>query len=161
MEEVKNIEKAVEKDLYEVGFHILPSVADVDVESKYNDIKGFITKHCGKIVSEEVPKLINLSYTMVKVIDNKHERFDTAYFGWVTFEMEPKDLIALKEELDQYSDILRFLIVKTSEDADSKTVSILKEERSPEKTIEAPHEVEESAPVLEKELDEKLDQMEI
>jgi len=160
MEEVKNIiETAEDRSLYEVGFHILPSLAEEGMLAKYEEVKALIVKHGGKVVTEGTPSMTDLSYTMIKVIDNKHERFDTAYFGWITFDIEPKDVLTLKEELDQHIDILRFLIVLTVEDSESKVAPILKEKKMPEKKIEAPHEKEEAVPVAEKELDDKLKEM--
>lgn len=161
MEEVKNIETAEDRSLYEVGFHILPTISEEDMMTKYEEIKGLIAKHNGSIVNEGAPSMIDLAYTMIKVIDNKHERFDSAYFGWVKFEMGAKDVVTLKKELDQNIEVLRFLIIHTTEEVSSPASTILKEEKVPEKKIEALHEKEEAAPVLQKELDDKIEEMEI
>ena len=160
MEEVKNnIEMAEDRSLYEVAFHILPSLGEEDMMAKYEEIKGLIVKHDGNITQEGTPSMMDLSYTMIKVIDNKHERFDTAYFGWAKFEIGAQDVVALKEEFDQNVQILRFLIVRTCEETETQTPTILKEEKMPEKKIEALHEKEEAAPVVEAELDDKIKEM--
>jgi len=57
--------------------------------------------------------MINLAYTMQKVIQNVHHKYDTAYFGWVKFSMEGEKVLELKKKMDLDTKVIRFLILKT------------------------------------------------
>lgn len=110
----------VENQVYEVGFHIVPLVrASADgreedkVAAEVDSIKSIIEKNGGVLITDEFPKLINLAYTMVKDIDGKRMKFDTAYFGWLKFEMKTDSITAVKGWMDNNKNVLRFLIIKT------------------------------------------------
>jgi len=117
MSEVEN--SAVQKEdsgqkVYEVGYLLVPTIAGEDVPKAYGDIKELVTgTFHGHIISDEMPKMLNLAYTMVKVIANVRHKFNTAYFGWIKFSMEPEDVLKLKKSLDQDKSIIRFLLLKT------------------------------------------------
>ena len=95
-----------ETQVYEVGFHIVPSVEEGDLASEVDSIKSLIEKNGGVFISEEFPKLIDLAYTIVKGIEGKKERFDTAYFGWIKFIMHPSAIESLKKVIDSNNNIL-------------------------------------------------------
>ena len=50
---------------------------------------------------------------MSKIIQNTRHKFDTAYFGWIKFEISSLQVSELKNKLDIDSNFLRFLILKT------------------------------------------------
>ena len=70
-------------------------------------------KFNGEIISDEMPKMIPLAYTMSKVIQNVRNKFNTAYFGWIKFEINSEKVLELKKKLDLDPNIVRFLIIKT------------------------------------------------
>ena len=99
--------------VYEVAFHIVPTVSPENLPKEVDAIKAVLGKAEATIVSEEAPALRELEYTMIKVIGPVHHRFDTAYFGWIKFEAAPEAVGEVKKALDASDKIIRHLIVKT------------------------------------------------
>ena len=102
-----------ELQVYELGFHILSSIEEQKVVAEVDSIKASIEKHGGVFITEELPKKINLAYTMDKEIEGKRQKFDTAYFGWIKFEMQTENIMNAKEDMDSSKSILRFIIIRT------------------------------------------------
>lgn len=103
--------------VYELGYHILPSVATSDLEGEVETISKTLKKLKAEVVAERPPRLIDLAYTIEKKIDGVNRRFDTAYFGWVAFELPADTIAELKSAMDTNPVILRHLIIKTDRDA--------------------------------------------
>lgn len=76
-----------ENRIYEIGFHIVSSIPEEKLPAEMTIIKDLLESVKATVISEEFPKLRALTYTMTKVVGPKHLKFDTAYFGWVKFEM--------------------------------------------------------------------------
>jgi len=104
---------ASEPRVYELGFHILPSVDEGNLEEKYQELVAIIKKRGGNIISEEFPALINLAYPMDKYIKNKRNTYDQAYFGWIKFEVDPQSEKVIKSEIEFLDFVLRFILIKT------------------------------------------------
>ncbi|MFA5751031.1 MAG: 30S ribosomal protein S6 [Candidatus Paceibacterota bacterium] len=109
-EEAKNDEKS---QIYELGFLLLPSISEENIPVVFDNYKELIISFGGDVISGEMPRMIRLAYVMTKIIENKRNKFDSAYFGWVKFEMSPEKLVELKSKLDLSPDLIRFLIIKT------------------------------------------------
>ena len=101
------------KQVYEIGFHIMPTVSEEKIGDEVAIIRSAIEKAEGMIVSESFPQMKPLAYSMEKHIDTKKVRFDKAYFGWVKFEMSPDLISEVKGVADTHQNILRYLIIKT------------------------------------------------
>ena len=99
--------------MYEVGFHLLPTVPEEKLEEVVSSLQSLITKDGGMVVSEEFPKIRQLAYDIKKRIDIKHVTFSKAYFGWIKFVMDPSGILELKKRLDLDPNLIRFLILKT------------------------------------------------
>ena len=112
MDETQDLKES-EPQVYEVGYLVLPTLSTEDVPVAYSNLKELTQSLGGEIISDEMPKLIPLSYTMDKVIANVRNKFDTAYFGWSKFAMNGENVITLKKKLDLEPNFLRFLILKT------------------------------------------------
>jgi len=102
-----------EPRIYEVGYLVIPSIGEEELPQAVTTIKEVILAKEAQVISEEYPKLIPLAYTMVKVLDNKHTRFDTAYFGWVKFEAMPHHIPEIQKTLDGNNQLLRYLCILT------------------------------------------------
>jgi ribosomal protein S6 len=161
-----------ETQVYEVGFHILPSVEEGNITTEVDSIKSLIEKNAGVLITDESPKLIDLAYTIAKDIDAKRYRFDTAYFGWIKFEMKTDSIVAVKEGMDINKNILRYLIIKTVKEstlvpktAFTKDDSHKKPKPKPTETIEKTDKAEKPkpkpapAPVSEEELDKTIEEL--
>lgn len=99
--------------VYEVGYHIVPAVAIENLPKEVENLKDFLVKEGAAIVSEEFPKMRDLSYLMSRIIGGTKRRFDTAYFGWIKFDAREASMTKIKKFLDENENILRFLLIKT------------------------------------------------
>jgi ribosomal protein S6 len=155
------MEKVEKKEVYEIGYHIVSSVAEEGVPAQVEAIKGLLGK--AEIISEEAPKLIDLVYTITKQVGGMRRRYDTAYFGWVKFAVEPEAIQAIKKQLDGMENVLRFILVKTVRDntmVGSKLVAA--EETTKRKTAtkkEDKKEDKEKKPVSAEEIDKSIDEL--
>jgi len=102
-----------EPRLYELGYHLLPTIVEESLGGEVSKIKDIIDSHGGLFSSEEMPHRINLTYKMPKILSNKKRFYDTAYFGWMRFNLAPNKAVLLKGDLDKNESILRFIIFKT------------------------------------------------
>ncbi|OIO30051.1 hypothetical protein COX93_01950 [Candidatus Nomurabacteria bacterium CG_4_10_14_0_2_um_filter_30_12] len=112
---MKNNDEEVEVNsrVYELGYLLIPTIGEENVPVVYGNLKELITSLGGEIISDEMPKMIFLAYQMLKVTQNVRNRFDTAYFGWVKFEMGSDKILELKKKVDLDPNFIRFLILKT------------------------------------------------
>jgi len=104
---------ASEPRVYELGYHILSSVDEGNVEKEREALVAIITKLKGMVITEELPALIDLAYNMDKVIDNKRHIFSQAYFGWIKFDLSPDSIENLDEKVEALDSVLRHIVVKT------------------------------------------------
>ncbi len=164
MSETKNI-NSQEKDpelyeVYEFGYHILPTVADSELENKVNEIRNLIKDFGGEFIMEGEPELIDLAYTMIVPRGGHNDKYDKAYFGWIKFEAPKAKIPELQKELKLNGDILRFILFKTVKEDTRANLKVqeLKEVRNTDK-IQTKTEKEESTPVSEEDLDDSLDKI--
>jgi ribosomal protein S6 len=99
--------------IYEVGYLFVPTISEEELPVNYGNLKELISSYDGQIITDEMPKIINLAYPMTKVIANIRNKFTTGYFGWVKFEMDSQQVLELKKKLDLNPNLIRFLIIKT------------------------------------------------
>ena len=156
-----------ERNSYEFAFHVLPTIAEGEVASVLETIKGHIAEH-GEIISEEAPERIDLVYPIVKSMEGKNRKFTSAYFGWVRFKLESDKIAKLTEELGGIQVILRHLIIKLTalEEAHPfrfhehrKSVKMVTVVNDGAELEEAPTEAEENVEVSEAALDESLEKI--
>ena len=110
---VETEEKKSDSRIYEVGYHIVSSVAEENVPQETEKIKAIIQKEGGSIISEEQAKLRPLAYTLKKSEAGSYKKFDKAYFGWVKFELTEGDITNIDKTLKNEPSILRYLVIKT------------------------------------------------
>ncbi|OGI47183.1 hypothetical protein A2121_01720, partial [Candidatus Nomurabacteria bacterium GWB1_40_6] len=103
----------VNERVYELGYLLVPSITEENLPVMYGNIKELVSSFKGEIISDEMPKMIPLAYSMVKVISNVRNKFNTAYFGWTKFVMDSDKVLELKKKLDLDPNFVRFLILKT------------------------------------------------
>lgn len=106
-------EKKSDSKIYEVGYHIVSSVAEENVPQETEKIKKIISKEGGSVISEEAAKLRPLAYTLKKSEAGSYKKFDKAYFGWVKFELTEGDITNIDKEFKNESNVLRYIIIKT------------------------------------------------
>ena len=120
-------EKSEEKTIYEIGYHIVSSVSEEELPARVSAIKDVIKKESGVLIMEDAPSKISLAYPMSKMESGKRTVFESAYFGWLKFEVEQDNIGNIKQAFDENNDILRFLIIKT----------VREDTRAPRRTVMA------------------------
>jgi ribosomal protein S6 len=99
--------------IYELGYILVSSLPDEKIADEVASLKDLLTTNGAEVISSEDPILIDLAYSMTKVVAAQRQKYSRGYFGWVKFEGEPEALTAIKKVLDLSSTMLRYLIVKT------------------------------------------------
>ncbi len=109
-----NPERNNEEKIYEVGYHLISSIAEENVPAEVEKIKAFLAAEKAMIISEEAPKLRPLAYSIKKSFGGSYKTFDKAYFGFIKFELpEEGDITKIDEKLKNTENVLRFIVVKT------------------------------------------------
>jgi ribosomal protein S6 len=99
--------------VYELGYLLVPTIAEEDIPVNYGNLKDLVSSFGGDVISDEMPKMTILAYSMQKVVSNVRNKFNKGYFGWVKFVMNSDKVLELKKKLDLDSNLIRFLILKT------------------------------------------------
>lgn len=158
-DEVKDREPVV----YEVGYHLLPSLSDGEVQAWVKDFTNFLKKHEAVFVGERMPEKIDLAYAIERRVEGRFQAVRTAHFGWVACKLEPRLIAEVKKFMDMNQSVLRFLIITTSVDEVKAVMEgkvIMPKAQSSTEAISAPKRAEEqSAEVSDVDLDKALDSM--
>ncbi|MCR4325357.1 MAG: 30S ribosomal protein S6 [Patescibacteria group bacterium] len=145
--------------VYEIGYHIIPTVKDEDIENIVGGVRAVIEKHGGNFIAEGAPALTRLAYPMQVLTDGKKEEHDRGYFGWIKFEAKVSAAEALEDTLRGDANFLRFIVFRTArEDTRSKMrPPTLREVKRTDTIKSSPRRAEESsAPVSEEDLEKAL-----
>jgi ribosomal protein S6 len=113
MEKVEKLEKEGGLQVYELGYHIVSTVAEENLPKEVETLKAIVLQDGGSLVSEGEPKLINLAYSMTKSVADIKKKFNTAYFGWIKFETKSELMPSIKKAVDANPNVLRYLLIKT------------------------------------------------
>jgi ribosomal protein S6 len=115
-EEKSSVEKEeVEPNMgiYEVGYLMVPSIAEENLGGEVTSFKDALTEKGAVFISDEYPKMIELAYEMSRSIANKKQKFSYGYFGWVKFESSRTQAKVIKDYLDKNETLIRYLMIKT------------------------------------------------
>ena len=124
-----------EKGIYELGYLILPSLAEDNLSDVVNAIKGIIKKTGGEEFASEDPLKIDLAYTMSKTIGARKYVVDDAYIGWVKFECEPNCIPEIQDAVQKLDEVLRFLLIKTTRETHFTFADAIKREEERERAL--------------------------
>lgn len=144
--------------VYEVGFHIIPTIAENDLGVEVTRVRDIIEAAGGRMIADEYPKHIDLAYPMVKITSNKRAIHHSAYFGWMKFEVEPKSVRAIEAALKGNESVIRFILVKTVRENTMVPKKVLREKRQ-ESVERAPEKVVEKPLLTEEELDKTIEDL--
>jgi ribosomal protein S6 len=144
--------------VYEVGYLLVPTIAEEQVAGEVQGIKSIIEKQGGSFISEDFPALRQLTYTMARSANGaQKQKFDKAYFGWIKFEAPSEAANTIKNNIDRNPSVLRLILVNTVRE---NTIS------SPKIAVKAPLDGEkvakpegESAPINEDELNKSIENL--
>ncbi len=152
-------EDAAATRIYEVGYHVLPTVAEENVEKIVGEIRGIIESAGGSFISEGAPVLTKLAYDMDSREGDKWQNHDRGYFGWIKFEAVVGTALTLVDALKAHKGILRHIVFRTVREetrARLKAPTLREVKRTDTIKTTAKRPDEESAPVSEEDLDKAL-----
>ena len=98
--------------VYELGYLILPSIAEDALSGVIDKIRALINEVGGKELDGEAPFKYPLAYSMSKTIGASRYVLSDAYLGWIKFEVEPSKIAAVKAGVEKIAEIIRFLLIK-------------------------------------------------
>lgn len=102
------------ESVYEIGYLIASSIPEEKIPGEADAIKKIIVDSGASVISEEAPVHQQLSYTMrKKMISGVYEKYDTAYFGWIKFEVGSDKIESIKNKIEVIPSVLRMLLIST------------------------------------------------
>jgi ribosomal protein S6 len=113
MNEINDSVEVNDKSVYEVGYHLMPTVDEAETSALVSNIKNLIEGAGGSFISDDMPKMMPLAYDISKNINSKNNIFSKAYFGWIKFELPSLKIEEIKKGLEKNVQILRFILLKT------------------------------------------------
>jgi ribosomal protein S6 len=162
----KNISQEVEAPeaeavvrVYEVGYHVIPTFKEEELDSVVGAIRSVIEKSGGSFVAEGAPTLIRLAYPIAVKSRGKSDDYDRAYFGWIKFESSVVAAQALEEALKRDPTIMRHILFRTVREETRARIKLatLREVRRTDTIKPTQHKAEEAVtPVSEEDLDKAL-----
>ncbi len=150
-------EVAKERVVYEVGYHIVPIVAENDLGVHVTAIRDAIEAAGGSMIADEYPRHLELAYPMVKIAANKRATHHSAYFGWMKFESVPSGAKLLDAKLKSDDNILRYIIVKTVRENTMVPKKVL--QQKPREEGKSDEKVDEKPVLTEAELDKTIEDL--
>jgi len=135
--------------LYEIGFLVVPTVAQEQLPGVVSELHKVLKTHKAEIIMEDAPILRDLAYEIAKVSVGKRQKFSKAYFGSVVFKAASEVAPLIQKELEANDTYLRFILIKTDKET-ALTPKIVPEALEGLKT-------EEVAPISPEDIDKKID----
>lgn len=148
--------------IYELAYLFVPTIPEENIAAQAGNLKEMLAGLGAVSIGEDFPKLIPLAYQMEKTISNKKQKFDSGYFGWIKFELDPENAVKLDEDLRRKENILRFMIIKTvRENTMSRKTPAVRESRERRTVKQENGEVAsgEAAPINKEEVDKKIEEL--
>lgn len=136
-----SVNKDTGQTVYELGYLVLPSIAEDNLSSVVATIKSIISKAGGTEIAGEDPFMQDLAYTMNKTVGASRYVVNEAYIGWIKFDATPEAVLSIKTQVEGMGEILRSLLVK----APRETTFTFAEARKAQEERDAPQ-VEEVQP---------------
>ena len=96
---------------YELAVLFVPTYTSEEAQSAYDALDSTL----GSVQEKTELEKIDLAYPMVKVIQNKKNTFESAYFGSAVFSTSATELTTIKKTLDASDDVVRYMIISRTE----------------------------------------------
>lgn len=133
----------LQRQQYELAFHLLPSFTETEIEEKRRGIEELISKSGGIVSRYGEIKKMKLAYPI------KKEQFSN--FGYIEFSAPKNTIETINKNLTLNDEILRHLVIKKKEEKKVLTAKPAK----PRKIL--PKETEK--PEMTEELDKKIEEI--
>ena len=149
------MEETAKKQIYELGYHVLPTLSEDEVTKVVSGIKDLLSSAEAVVIAEQFPQMMNLAYEIGKELENKVRKYGSAYFGWIKFEIATSEIEGFKETMEKNLNILRFIIIKTVRESTLATPKLAHKGM----IRRTPTDVVAGAPMDEAAVDKKIDGM--
>ena len=136
-----------EAQVYELGYLVLPSIAEENLADVVSTLQGIVKKSGGVEIASEDPLKFDLAYTMSKVVGARKYVVNEAYIGWMKFEVEPSVVDSIKSDVEKLDEILRCLLIKAPRESAFTFAAAQKAIEEAEKAAAMPAEIAPVAPV--------------
>ncbi|MDB5189005.1 MAG: Ribosomal protein [Candidatus Nomurabacteria bacterium] len=103
-----------ENRTYELGFILVPTVPESEVDQKVAELKAAVAAAGGTVGAEGTTEFIDLAYRIEKNVKSKKMKWTQGYFGWMKFTAAPESQAVLKKALDANLELMRYMLIKTS-----------------------------------------------
>lgn len=149
---------------YELGYHLVPSLAEDDLALRVTDLQKAITAEGGSVISEGQPQSFTLAYPMRKMRGGRWDHYESTFFGWIRFDAPASAMELIKDFLEHNEYLVRYLVVKlekialTSAPVYEQKVKTREVETEP-KTLVKKQDEEETGEVVEEELDKQIEEL--
>lgn len=145
------------RPVYEVGFHLLPSIPEEGVGAAVEKIRALLGD--AEIIAQGFPQKMTLAYTIERANAGKRDKFTQSYFGWIKFAAPERDGIpALEKALTALNEVLRFLIIETvREEIKVSGRAVFSSDRLEGETLKKVTEAEKGGVVSQEELDKSIE----
>ena len=148
------------RPVYEVGFHVVPTAEESEVQRIVGDIRAQILKGGAEILSEGAPVRTRLAYAIEQTSAGKREAFEEAHFGFIKFVTEREFIPALQTYLRADKNLIRYLLAETTREdvMAAPRRATFASDRLEGETIKKPQaEPEKKGKVSEEDLDKSID----
>lgn len=159
IEDKNEISGGLDGRVYELGYLLVSTIKEEDVPASYGNLKELVNSLGGEVISDEMPRMTQLAYTMQKVVTNVRSKWNTAYFGWIKFTMKPAKVLELKAKLDLDPEIIRFLITKTVKENTIAAKRFVRDDMTHRKTPSAKKEAGPAPEINKEEIDKEIEAM--
>lgn len=145
--------------IYEVGFHLVPTITEDGVGAAVEAIRNLIGSDA-EFISEGYPQKMQLAYVIERAAQGKREKYGESWFGWIKFAQTRDRIPGLEAALNASRDVLRSLIIETVREdiTPPKARAVFASDRLEGEVIHKPTAPQEKAvEVSEAELDKSID----
>ncbi len=145
--------------IYEVGFHLVPTITEDAVGAAVEKIRKVIGDDA-EFISEGYPQKMSLAYVIERAAQGKREKYGESWFGWIKFAQTRDKMPGIEAALTASRDVLRFLTIETVREdiVAPKARAVFSSDRLKGETIHAPEAAkEEPKEVNQAELDKSID----
>ncbi len=112
MTKITESESKGETQVYELGYLLLPSVAEDKLDAVVAKLRQAVKAAGGEELDAEAPEYLELAYTMSKTVGASRYVVNDAYIGWLKFEVSPEAVNQIKAAIEGVEEVLRSLLVK-------------------------------------------------
>lgn len=149
-----------ETNLYELGYLLVPTLAEESLVDEVNKIRSYLEKDGGLIISDGHPEMKKLAYEIAeRGVASKKAKFSDAFFGWLRFQTSAESIHEIKDDLEKDAKVLRFLIIKPSKDNPVLRSAVASVAPMSSVTKDISVKREKKKVMTEEELDQEIDQL--